>query len=80
MLDMSIIGRAGAYFICQLAKEQTALRDKDLVDTAHLLVCIPCFLEGKRTRYPRTAKICPVCCRTNAHRTPVTDRDKDKVG
>lgn len=51
-----------------LAEKIARAKREGLVDTAHQLVCIPCFFEGKRTRYPRTAKICHECARTNDRR------------
>jgi hypothetical protein len=42
----------------------TKQNDK-LIEEALTLVCIPCFLNGVRTRYPRMTGECPVCRRTN---------------
>jgi hypothetical protein len=36
-----------------------------LVEEALTLVCIPCWLNGVRTRYPRMANSCPVCSRAS---------------
>lgn len=52
--------------------------DNEQTSTALLIPCEYCAVEGKHTMYPRTAKACPECCRTNT--SLVTGSNKDKVG
>lgn len=42
----------------------TKQNDK-LVEEALTLVCVPCYLNGVRTRYARMMDSCPVCRRDN---------------
>ncbi len=42
------------------------MTDKDKVEEALTLVCIPCFLDGVKTKYLRMDSNCPVCRRTNS--------------
>ena len=44
-------------------------------DDEWLITCIPCLWERKTIKYPRTAKMCPECCRTNAIRRSTSEED-----
>jgi hypothetical protein len=56
MVKYAMLPRAG--------KMGTKQNDK-LVEEALTLVCVPCYLNGVRTRYARMMDSCPVCRRDN---------------
>ena len=65
MLDMSMIGRAGAYFVLQLMKERDSMDKPTEEQLQALLVrCLHCYINKVETRYPK-GRDCPRCGKSN---------------